>query len=262
MSYAQVTSASLPKEDSGNNYTRNQGSNGRYFNEQMLVCTASGFTIQDLADELHNLGYLKAVTGIQPFDFSRRFAVVVEDETVRDKLFAEGMHVKGIHVTFLYHKRRPLHRVHVYNIPTGVSKNDIEDEFDEYGDIHDIESQFKFYHNVRLNTGERVITFSKITKNIPSYVPVRGWNAYVYYYGQKKTCRKCGEPDHLAKDCLRNRGPEDTPMEQQSTTAEPNKKAEEKSMDTDVPEPPRPNVPSPEDSGWPNMCQEILQNLE
>ena len=109
MSYAQVTLASLPKEDSGNNYTRNQGSNGRYFNEQMLVCTASGFTIQDLADELHNLGYLKAVTGIQPFDLSRRFAVVVEDGTVRDKLFAEGMHVKGIHVTFLYHKRRPLH---------------------------------------------------------------------------------------------------------------------------------------------------------
>ena len=50
--------------------------------------------------------------------------------------------------------------------------------------------------------------------------------------------------------------------EQQSTAAEPNKKAEEKSMDTDVPEPPRPNVPSPEDSGRPNMCQEILQNLE
>ena len=262
MSDTEVTSTSLPKENSENNYRRNQQSNGRYYNEKMLICMASGFTTTDLAEELHNLGHLKAGTGIRPFEFGRRIAVVVEDEIVRDKPFAEGMHIQRVFVTFLYHKRRPLYRVHVYNLPIGVPSEEIRKEFNEYGDIYDIERQFKLYHDVKLDTGERVITYSKILKNIPSYVPVRGWNAYVYHYGQQRTFTICSEPDHFAKDCPRNRRPEDTPMDQQSTAEETNKKAKEKTIDMDILEPPRPNAPSPKDPGQPNACQEILENLE
>ena len=225
MSYAEAMSANILKSN-GNNYRRNESYNGRYFNENMLICPGSCCTIDELADGLHNAGYLQDVSGIQPFDFQRRFAVVFKDVTARDKLYREGLDINGHQFFFNFHGKKPWYRVQVFNIPIGVSIDEIEDAFEEYGEIQSIESRFKQYHGLRMNTGQRTITFSRIIKNIPSYITVRGWKAYVYYSGQQKMCRNCGETNHLAKDCPRNRRPEDTPMDQQSAAEEPNKKVE------------------------------------
>ena len=70
----------------------------------MLVCYARGFTIDELGDALHNNGYLKVVFGLQPLEFSRKFAVVFQDKRALEKLFAERLTIKGPHVTFWYHK--------------------------------------------------------------------------------------------------------------------------------------------------------------
>ena len=165
-------------------------------------------------------------------------------------------------IFFNFHGKKPWYRVQVFNIPIGVSIDEIEDAFEEYGEIQSIESRFKQYHGLRMNTGQRTITFSQIIKNIPSYVTVRGWKAYVYYSGQQKTCRNCGETNHLAKGCPRNRRPEDTPMGQQCAAEEPNEEVDGKPTDMDVQESSTPNVPAPKDLIRPSTCQEILENLE
>ena len=96
MSYAEATSANILKSN-GNNYRKNEIYNGRYFNENMLICPGSCCTIDELADGLHNAGYLQDVSRIQPFDFQRRFAVVFKDVTARDKLYREGLDINGHH---------------------------------------------------------------------------------------------------------------------------------------------------------------------
>ena len=53
----------------------------------------------------------------------------------------------------------------------------------------------------KLDTGDLVVTFKKINKDIPSYVTVRGWKAFIMYRGQPKTCRSCGKVDRFAMDC-------------------------------------------------------------
>ena len=57
MSYSEATSANILKSNR-NNYRRNKTYNGRYFNENMLICSGSCCTIDELADGLHNAGYL------------------------------------------------------------------------------------------------------------------------------------------------------------------------------------------------------------
>ena len=160
--------------------------------------------------------------------------------TARDKLYREGLDINGHQFFFNFHGKKPWYRVQVFNIPIRVSIDEIEDAFEEYGEIQSTESRFKQYHGLRMNTGQRTITFFRIIKNILSYVMVRGWKAYVYYSCQQKTCRNCGETNHLAKGCPRNRRP----------------------TDMDVQESSAPNVPAPKDLIWASTCQEILENLE
>ena len=58
----------------------------------------------------------------------------------------------------------------------------------------------------KIDTGDRVINFTRIAINIPWYVYVRSWRAFVNYRGQQKNCRVCGGADHLAKECPKARG--------------------------------------------------------
>ena len=76
----------------------------KYFNEKMVICKAQGVTREQLANELHKQGYLESVTGLQRLDFYRRFAVVIEDASVRDKLVECGLDIDGKHIIFAYHK--------------------------------------------------------------------------------------------------------------------------------------------------------------
>ena len=65
---------------------------------------------------------------------------------------------------------------------------------------------------------------SVISKAIPSYVTVCGWNAYITYRGQAKTCRICHNTDHLAKDCPIGRNcdqPENMDVPDQESEKEP-----------------------------------------
>ena len=74
-----------------------------------------------------------------------------------------------------------------------------------------------------------MICFTKIARNITSYVFVKGWQAFVRYRGQIQTCIICGDIDHLAKDCPRAKrqnkpsqpSSPDTPMETQETPKPP-----------------------------------------
>ena len=87
----------------------------------------------------------------------------------------------------------------------------------------------------KLDTGDRVVIFKKIHKDIPSYVPVRDWKAYMMYTGQPKTCRSCGNVDHFAKDCSSKRKPDETFSEDQNIFDKKRKSDKKSAEDQDIP---------------------------
>ena len=79
----------------------------------------------------------------------------------------------------------------------------MHDVFNTYGVIHNIGKIEKVIQGRKIDTGDSVVCFTKIARNIPSYVFVKGWQAFVRYRDQIQTCRNCGDIDHFAKDCPR-----------------------------------------------------------
>ena len=61
--------------------------------------------------------------------------------------------------------------------------------FKQYRSILNIASIDKVLYGRKIDSRDRVVTFSSINIAIPSHVHVRGWCAFVKYSGQVSTCR-------------------------------------------------------------------------
>ena len=183
MSYAQSAS-------SGSNHGSQQ--RGRFFNNKMIVCMSNGVSYEHLAEKSHECGYWLSVSGYQKVDYNCRFALVVESGHVRDLLIESGIDVDGIHITFAYHKKRDTRkRVYVSHFPVGITMLELREIFSFYGEIVEVIPFIKGLCGHRVDTGDRILIFRSIQKDIPSYVFVRGWRGFVKYDGQPQTCRVC-----------------------------------------------------------------------
>ena len=235
MSYAEAARSKF--NDKTKNTHKDYGF-GKYFNEKLLVCQASGFTCEDVADVLHKEGLLQVVSGLQSFDFYRKIGIVVEDEKVREFIACNGLVTKEHHRTFDYHKRKEIHRVYVSQLCLGISGQEVRVAFTEYGSIDHIQPVTKKYHDLNLDTGNWCIYFNILAKPIPSYVSVRGWRAYVNYFGQPKTCRICDGQGHLARDCPTNRKENDQDLPMDMNSQQPSAQASSPEPEAKTPEKP------------------------
>ena len=177
---------------------------------------------------------------------------MIEDNKIRDLLVERGLKVNEIHVTFAYHRRRdPLTRVYVSQLPIGTLPAELKEAFAFFGDISEVNSITKIIQGRRIDTGDRVLVFKRLARNIPSYVFVRGWRAFVKYAGQPITSRICGLTGHFAKDCPKsnkksntedNRS-ENVPKGQSESQPSEKNYPENKSADMSTSKPP---VPEPD----------------
>ena len=103
-----------------------------------------------------------------------------------------------------------------------------------YGDILSVQQVTRVMFGKKLDTGDRVVIFKKIYKDIPSYVTARGWKAFIMYRGQPRTCRSCGKVGHFAKDRSSKRKTDEKSSEDQDKPGKT--KSDEKSTGSqDVP---------------------------
>ena len=112
-----------------------------------------------------------------------------------DHLVENGINVAGVHLNFAYHRKKedPSIRVRVSQLPIGIDLGEIYKVLKFYGIVKGINKIEKVIQDRKVDTGDRVIIFAKIFRNIPSYVYVRGWRDFVNYRGQMKKCRLCGD---------------------------------------------------------------------
>ena len=163
---------------------------------------------------------------------------MVEDEKVREAIACNGLVIKERHRTFDYHKRKEIHRVYVSQLPLGISGQELRVAFTEYGRIDQIQPVTKKYYDRNLDTGNWFIYFNILAKPIPSYVSVRGWRAYVNYFGQPKTCRICDGQGHLARDCPTNRKENDQDQPMDTNSQQPSAQASSPEPEAKTPEKP------------------------
>ena len=197
----------------------------------MVVCFANGIEYEALAKVLNGKGYWKKVIGYQRVDFNRRYALVLKNDRTRDLLVEQGINVDGVHINFAYHRRKEDARIRVFvsQLPIGIKLHQINDVFNAYGVIHNISKIEKVIEASKIDTGDRVVCFTKIARNSPSYVFIKGRQSFIRYRGQIQTCRICGDIDHLARDCPRAKRQNkpcqpsnpDTPIETQETPKPP-----------------------------------------
>ena len=68
----------------------------------------------------------------------------------------------------------PRVRASIAELPIGITIEEIPNVFKQYGSILNIASIDKVLYGRKIDTGDRVVTFSSINVAIPSYVHVRG----------------------------------------------------------------------------------------
>lgn len=93
--------------------------------------------------------------------------------------------------------------VKVKFIPDEMDLNDITSFLSKYGQIKKTtwEEPTQFSKDLFKVKRERITVDMVVTRNIPSFITVKGIKLNVNYQGQLKTCSKCGSTTHEANIC-------------------------------------------------------------
>lgn len=94
-------------------------------------------------------------------------------------------------------------RIKLRNINFEADEEDIRRVFEEYGTVH-LAQHGKWVSGAYAGLPEGTFTLKIILRHpIPSYVYLQNFKTQVMisYAGQKRTCRLCGEYDHIAVSC-------------------------------------------------------------
>ena len=228
----------------------------KFFNDNMVQCFSRNVALEDLVEALEKERILPHLTAIQRVKFNVMYALASDKFNVLQDLVINGLDVGDVHLTFTYHKKR-FTNVFVSNVPFGVKALEVQMSLSPYGLIKGTRMIYKDFRGSKLPTGDWSVSFERLDADIPSYVLIRGWLAYIKYEGQPQTCRQCGKSGHVFASCPQRKrkqaSHEDTPKnESHEHPAEPE--------DMDTQEPPPPNEPNPtqeEMNSTPSMQEEF-----
>ena len=262
MAYAKAAGSGNPKEK-------------RYFNGNMVQCFARNVPLDDLVEALEKENILPLLTAIQRVKYNVMYALVSEDFTVLENLVLHGLDVGEVHLTFFYHKKKYVN-VFVSNVPFGVKAIDVQMRLSDYGLVKSVRMIYKDFRGYKLPTGDWSVSFERLNVDIPSYILIRGWSAYIKYEGQPQTCRNCNQTGHIFANCPQRQNdapkseetPQDNKPENMETNEMPDPKEpnptekETRSTPSMQEENPDEYKPTSDDPSCSNACQEILENLE
>ena len=101
----------------------------------------------------------------------------MKNDHTRDLLVEQGINVNGVNVNFAYHRRKEDARIRVFvsHLPIRIELHQIHDVFNTYGVIHNISKIKKVIQGRKIDTGDRVVCFTKIARKIPSFFCIKSF---------------------------------------------------------------------------------------
>lgn len=127
---------------------------------------------------------------------SQRFTNIDKEITIREQCFK--LKHPDPNYGMYGNQKKPKTRVRIYGYPLDAPINHLDKHLRQYGSYHSITDMVD--RECDLYTGIRQVYMDR-EKSIPSFIYIGPHLVRVAYDGQTKTCRKCHQPDHLAKDC-------------------------------------------------------------
>ena len=96
--------------------------------------------------------------------------------------------------------------VKVKFIPDELEVIEVIEVFKKYGKVNKFtwEEPNTIFPDLFKVKRERILVDMIINKNIPSFILVKGIKLSINYLGQTKTCSKCNETTHIAKNCTKD----------------------------------------------------------
>lgn len=98
--------------------------------------------------------------------------------------------------------------VRIKNLPMEVTKAEIRGELTNFGNVLDVECETYGKGSVfqGIYTETRLVRVN-LKKHIPNYRRIGGFEAYIEYFGQPRTCQICASTEHLRAECSQRRQP-------------------------------------------------------
>ena len=151
---------------------------------------------QDIIDGLKEAQIdLSRISVIQRRDSNNSWVLSFTSIEAKHHVTAARVHVLGNEINFSSTTRRAA-IVKIFEAPTEMPDTVVIGRLSHYGKVLSFrrEREGQFYNGVR---SARM----HLHKDIPSTIFIAGEKVRAWHPGQPRACRRCGQQDHIAKDC-------------------------------------------------------------
>ncbi|KAH6936874.1 hypothetical protein HPB50_023816 [Hyalomma asiaticum] len=173
-----------------------------------LYCDVAGrpYHLEDFRDPLQELGVLKDVTGIGPFQMTHVWLVKLRTREVKEVLLnAGGIEVKGRFCAVIDPVQQDI-TLKVHCVPFHVTGEALKKAFDHYGEVKEVrQDEWKVRGFEQAESTTRIVRMTLREDLTPDALPhlfrIFGGSVLVVVPGRAPICVRCRRKGHIRRDC-------------------------------------------------------------
>ncbi|XP_072143686.1 uncharacterized protein [Dermacentor andersoni] len=173
-----------------------------------LHCDVAGrpYRLEDFRDPLQELGVLKDVTGIGPFQMTHVWLIKLRTPEVKEVLVrAGGLEVKGRFCAVIDPVQQDI-TLKVHWVPFHVTGEALKKAFDHYGEVKEVRQEdWKVRGFEQAESTTRIVRMTLRENLTPDALPhlfkIFGGSVLVVVPGRAPICLRCRRKGHIRRDC-------------------------------------------------------------
>ncbi|XP_054921440.1 uncharacterized protein [Dermacentor andersoni] len=173
-----------------------------------LHCDVAGrpYRLEDFRDPLQELGVLKDVTGIGPFQMTHVWLIKLRTPEVKEVLVrAGGLEVKGRFCAVIDPVQQDI-TLKVHWVPFHVTGEALKKAFDPYGEVKEVRQEdWKVRGFEQAESTTRIVRMTLRENLTPDALPhlfkIFGGSVLVVVPGRAPICLRCRRKGHIRRDC-------------------------------------------------------------
>ena len=161
------------------------------------------------------------VLGLQPRFGGKAFDITWTNEVSAASAAASGVNINGHHYDLRLLGRRSID-VSVF-VSCEYPDEYVTELLEQYGEFDPFSIRHLHLKEdglEHIENGIRVVTFTRISRAIPSVIVYRGTPLGFRYTGQPKLCFRCASAEHTVRDCPKKRNPEPSSIPEETQLKE------------------------------------------
>lgn len=173
-----------------------------------LHCDVTGrpYRLEDFRDPLQELGVLKDVTGIGPFQMTHVWLIKLRTPEAKEVLVnAGGLEVKGRFCAVIDPVQQDI-TLKVHWVPFHITGEALKRTFDHYGEVKEVRQEdWKVRGFEQAESTTRIVRMTLREDLTPDALPhlfkIFGGSVLVVVPGRAPICLRCRRKGHIRRDC-------------------------------------------------------------